>query len=122
MKKLIVTLKSTDTVLSDFKDALKKPKKLRKLASPHYEISFDNKKDFNRFISNIEILTLIKQYKPKSVYELAKIYDKDVSNLNKVISFFDQIGVIKIKKQRISGREVNTPIVEYGSIQFILAA
>ena len=38
--------------------------------------------------------------KPKSIYELSKICHKDVSNLNKIIKFFNSIGVIEIKKTK----------------------
>jgi tetratricopeptide (TPR) repeat protein len=50
-----------------------------------YEVSFDNKADFNKFVRNIPVLSAIIVYKPRSVYELAKLTKIDVSNLNKTI-------------------------------------
>jgi predicted transcriptional regulator len=121
MKQLIISLKSSSEVLSDFKKAFKKVKK-RKIKEPHYEISFDNKRDFERFAKNIYILSDIKTFKPKSVYELAKLSNVDVSNLNKIILFFEEVGVIQVKKRKIKGREVKTPIVNYDEIKIDLKA
>lgn len=120
MKTLTVTLKSSSEVLSDFKAALNKTNYYKK--NPKYEISFDSKRDFTKFVNNIDILSIISKFKPKSVYELSKLCDKDVSNINKIINFFNELGIIKIKRTRIEGREVNTPIVEYDNIRFNLAA
>ena len=44
----------------------------------------------------------------------------DVSNLNKLILFFETTGAIKIKTSTVAGRTVKTPIVEYGQIEFDL--
>ncbi len=122
MKKLIISLKTSTDVMDNFKSALKNAKKGKRGKHTHYEISFDNKNDFNRFVRNLDLLSVIIQFKPRSVYELAKLCGKDVSNVNKIISFFDAIGVIKLKKNRVSGREVKTPIVEYDKVEFLLAA
>jgi predicted transcriptional regulator len=122
MKKLIVSLKSSHDVLGDFSKALKSASKKSKPSKSHYEISFDNKVDFNRFIRNIDILSYILQCKPQSTYELAKLCKKDISNLNKVIIFFEGIGVIHIERRTVSGRTVHVPMVDYDSIQFKLAA
>lgn len=121
MKKLIVSIKSSGETLSDFKKALKNARKGR-LKSDHFEISFDNKKDFDRFVTNLGILSAILTHKPKSVYELAKLVDMDVSNLNKLIIFFEAVGAITIKTSTIDGRSVKTPTVEYGHIEFDLKA
>ena len=67
-------------------------------------------------------MAAILTHKPKSVYELAKLVDMDVSNLNKLIVFFVAVGAITIKTSIISGRTVKTPIVEYGHIEFDLKA
>jgi len=121
MKKLIVSIKSSSETLSDFKKALKGARKGR-LKTDHFEVSFDNKKDFDRFVKNLGILSAILIHKPKSVYELAKLVDMDVSNLNKIIFFFETVGAIKIKTSTVSGRRVKTPVVEYEQIEFDLKA
>lgn len=121
MKHLIVSLKTADEMFSGFKKALKKARK-GKIKGPHFEISFDNKKDFDKFVRNIYILKYILVYKPKSVYELAKITKIDVSNLNKVILFFEEVGALRVKVTTESGRTVKTPVVEYETIEFNLAA
>lgn len=119
MKKLIVSIKSSSETLTDFKKALKDARKGR-LKDDHFELSFDNKKDFDRFVRNLGILSAILIHKPKSVYELAKLVDMDVSNLNKLILFFEVVGAIKIKTSTVGGRTVKTPVVEYEQIEFDL--
>lgn len=120
MKTLIVSLKSPTNVLNDFRNAFKKISHHKK--NPHFEISFDSKKDFTKFVNNIDILSTILMFRPKSVYELSKLCNKDVSNLNKTINFFRDLEIIKINKRKIDGKEVSMPIVEYDNIQFNLAA
>jgi len=119
MKKLIVSIRSSSESLEDFKKALKEARK-GKLKRDHYELSFDNKKDFDRFVKNLGILSAILVHKPKSVYELARLVEMDVSNLNKLILFFETIGAIKIKTSTAKGRTVKTPVVEYEQIEFDL--
>lgn len=119
MKQLVISLKSSSEVLEDFKQAFKRVK-TRRIKEPHYEISFDNRRAFERFVKNIYILSDILAFKPKSVYELAKLSGTDISNLNKIILFFEEIGVIQIKKRKIKGREVKTPIVNYDTIKIDL--
>jgi hypothetical protein len=121
MKHLIVSLKTSDEVLDDFKKAFRRVKQ-KKSVKPRYEISLDNKKDFDHFVRNIYILKYILIFKPKSVYELAKITKIDVSNLNKVILFFEEIGALKVKSIKSSGRMTRMPVVEYDTVEFKLAA
>jgi predicted transcriptional regulator len=119
MKKLIVSVRSASDSINEFKKALKKARS-GKLKSEHYEISFDNKKDFSRFTKNLDVLAAILNHRPKSIYDLAKILDMDVSNLNKLVAFFESVGAIKITTSQESGRAIKTPIVEYGQIEFDL--
>ncbi len=121
MKKLIVSVKTPTQVRSDFKKALKVARQGR-LKGTHFEIAFDNQKDFERFAKNLGVLVAILNHKPKSIYELAKILNKDVSNLNKLITFFEGIGAITIKTSQESGRAVKRPVVEYDQIEFDLKA
>jgi len=122
MKKLIVSMKSTEDIFSDFK---KKASQIRQGKSPktaHYEISFETKKDFNKFVKNMYILMAILNYKPHSIYQLAKIIDRDLSNIKKVVAFFEDVGAIKIKEEKVSGRTVKRPVVDYDKVEFNLKA
>jgi len=121
MKKLIVSLKTPSQSLSSFKKAWSDVQK-GKLKKPHYEIAFDNKKDFEKFVKNIDTLISIQTLKPGSVYELAKMLGKNQSNLNKLISFFEFHGIIKVQEKTINNRKVKKPIVDYKRIEFDLDA
>jgi predicted transcriptional regulator len=121
MKKLIVSLKSPSNSLESFKNALKASRKT-KTSSTHYEIAFENKKDFARFIKNIDVLMTIKSLKPTSIYELAKLIGKDQSNINKTISFFEAYGIIRVEESQKDNRTVKKPVVDYQKIEFDLAA
>lgn len=120
MRQLIISIKSTGEALNDFRRALKKARAGK--LTPLSEISFDSRKDFNRFVENLHILSSIRTHKPRSVYELAKRSGVDVSNLNKLILFFEEMGAIKIKEETVSGRKVRRPVVEYDRIEFKLAS
>lgn len=50
--------------------------------------------------------TAIFAFKPKPIYELAKISGIDVSNLNKIILFFEEVGAVK--NQETQGRWTDT--------------
>ncbi len=122
MKKLVVSCKTADQVFEDFKKAAGRVRRGKFNGEAEYEVSFDNKADFNRFVKNIPILSAIIAFKPRSVYELAKLTDTDVSNLNKIVQFFEDIGVIRIKTSHIGGRTMKQPHVEYDEVTFRLAS
>jgi hypothetical protein len=42
------------------------------------------------------------------------------SNLNKVVIFLEEVGVIRVKKSIANGRPIKTPIVDYDLIEFRL--
>lgn len=122
MKKLVVSCKTVDQVFEDFKRAARKVQRGTFRGEAEHEVSFDNKADFNKFVRNIPVLSAIIIFKPRSVYELAKLTDTDVSNLNKVIQFFEEIGVVRVKTSKIDGRTVKQPHVEYEEVTFRLSA
>ena len=119
MKKLIVSLKSPSQSLNDFKKVLKATRN-NTFKKQHLEIAFDNKTDFIKFIKNIDLLMIIQSRKPSSIYELAKLIGKDQSNTNKLITFFESYGIIRIKEQMKNNRIVKVPLVDYQKIEFDL--
>ena len=121
MKKLTISIKSPSEALENFKTIFKATRQRKKI-QPQYEISFDNKKDFDRFVRNIFILSQILAFKPKSIYELAKLANLDVANLNKILNFFEEIGAVRVEQKIYHGRAVKKPIVDYSKIEFNLKA
>jgi predicted transcriptional regulator len=119
VKTLVISLKTSTEVLEDFGRAFKAVQ-TRSLKRTHAEISFDKRKDFDRFVRHLSVLSQILMFKPRSVYELAKITGMDVSNLNKIILFFEEVGAVRIKKSKVAGRSVKTPVVDYDQIRFDL--
>ncbi|MBT4792209.1 MAG: hypothetical protein HON90_11610 [Halobacteriovoraceae bacterium] len=122
MKKLIISMKSTEDMFSDFKKMAKDIKKGKTSKNAHYEISFEKKKDFERFVKNLSLLMAILNHKPHSIYQLAKLADKDLSNTKKIVTFFEDIGAISIVEEKIGGRTVKKPVVDYDKVEFDLKA
>lgn len=121
MKELIVSLKSSSEVIDGFKDALAKVER-REIEGTHYEISFDDPKDFDFFARHIIILSRAMALKPNSIAELAKLSGIPKADVNKAIVFFESFGVVRIEKRIIDGRQVSKPIVCYNSIRIDLNA
>ena len=121
MKKLIVSVKTPGEALHDFVRVCKSVQE-RKAKGVHRELAFDSRKAFDRFVSNLVILSQIAALKPRSVYELAKATGRDISNLNKVVIFLEEVGVIRVRKSVANGRRIKTPIVDYDRIEFRLRA
>lgn len=122
MKKLIVSMKTTDELFDEFKKTANSVKKGKPKKGTHYEIAFEDEKDFNRFLKNIKILMVILHHKPGSIYELAKICEQDLANIKKILRFFEEIGAVRIENKIKSGRSVKTPVVDYSKIEFDLDA
>lgn len=121
MKKLIISIKSGKESLEQAKRAMKLIKN-GKFKGTHYEISFEDPKEFHKFVKNIPILMLILSNSPDSIYELAQIAHMDVSNLRRIIGFFEKIGALRVEEKIISGRLVKRPVVEYQKVEFDLMA
>jgi predicted transcriptional regulator len=121
VKKLIVSVKAPGEALDDFVRVCRSTQE-RKARGVHRELAFDNRKAFDRFVSNLVVISQIAALKPKSVYELAKATGTDISNLNKVVIFLEEVGVIRVKKSIANGRTIKTPIVDYDRIEFRLRA
>ena len=85
-------------------------------------ISFNNKKDFLKFIKNIDASMVIFYLKPHSIYELAKLLGRNQWNIIKVILFFESHRVVKIKSVKSNNHTLKKPSVDYQNIEFDLKA
>ena len=121
MKELVISIKSSSEGMSDLRKAFQNVVK-RKAKGSKYEISFDNRKSFEKFAKNIYVLSSIIKFKPGSIYELAKLSGIDASNLNKIVVFYEKMGALELKENTQNGRNVKKPTVPYDSIKIDLKA
>jgi len=121
MKKLHISLKTTEQTFDDFESVWNKLHNGEDL-EPHYEISFECKKHFQEFIKHIDVLIHVLNDKPNSLYELSKVMGCDLSNLSKKISFLVDMRVLRIEETIVNNRTLKKPIVDFDSIEFRLRA
>ncbi|KZX17639.1 HVO_A0114 family putative DNA-binding protein [Methanobrevibacter filiformis] len=67
--------------------------------------------------NEIELLNLIKSKTPKSIRELAKIIDKDISTIQPKIKKLENEGLIELKQ---GGKNSKIPIVNYDKIEIAI--
>ena len=69
----------------------------------------------------MEILQAIIAKKPKSIYELAKILDRDFKNVYSDVQFLNDVGLIELKETG-DNRKGLKPIAKYSGVELDLAA
>lgn len=71
--------------------------------------------------SRMEILRAIITQKPTSIYDLAKILDRDFKNVYSDVQFLNDIGLIKLKETS-STRKGLMPVARFSGVEFDLVA
>lgn len=68
----------------------------------------------------LEILRMIKKKHPSSVYELAKILNRDAKNVTQDLEYLKDIGLVEIKRTQ-EKKERTIPEVKYDKIDMEIA-
>ena len=116
IKNVRLDIQSEDEFIAEAKGAVKAVSK-GKAVTPQSTISFESLKTMRKFITDerLRILKAIKKYAPASIYELAKILQRDAKNVTDDVHYLAEIGLIVIKKTT-NGRQKTRPIVDYEKI------
>lgn len=82
-------------------------------------LSVESISDIQKILTpkRIEVLAVIKDRKPGSIYELAKMLKRKQENVLADVNFLKDIGLIEIKKDK-KGRKKAVPIVDYEVLDF----
>ncbi len=106
-KTMTVGFKSLEDMENDL---LALPKRKRPEIQPRDVIYFDSLGSFRSFmtIQKLEILTLIANAKPKSIYELAKMLNRAIAPVQKDCQSLAATGFIEFGKEK-GGRGTLTP-------------
>ncbi len=116
VKDIRVSIKSKEDLFNEFKEVwgrIEKGEQVKKQEG----ISFENIEAMRKILSEerLRILKTIKKEHPKSIYELAKILNRDIKNTFDDVQFLAKIGLIELKKIK-EGREKTVPKVNYDRI------
>lgn len=116
VKNLKIGIASTHEILDKFVkicEAIERGETLKKSEGVYFE-NLDTLK-FILTEKRLFLLKTIKEKKPKSIYELAKLLDRDIGNINEDVNKLSELGFITLTKSK-NGREGVSPSVDYDKI------
>lgn len=120
LKKAKIVIRSLSDIKKEWKTALKgQTKSIQK----NDEIIFANLETASKVMSRarIEILQSIIKFKPKSIYELAKILEKDFKNVHTDVKFLSDVGLIELQETE-DARNGLRPVARFSGIELDWAA
>ena len=71
--------------------------------------------------ARLQIISILKTKKPKSIYALAKLLKRDFKNVYDDVSFLSQLGILSIEENK-KGRKQKRPKLICTQILFEIAA
>ena len=117
VKNIKLGIRSLDTAYAEWAETFEKVRKGRKVDKSQ-GIYFTSLEAIRKVLTEkrLELLRVIKEQEPDSVYELAKILKRDIKNVNDDLELLKDIGLVSITKAR-EGRGRVIPRVNYDKIQ-----
>jgi predicted transcriptional regulator len=116
VKNIKIAIKSDKELFNEIKEVWNKLEKGEKVKK-HEGISFANLDVMRKVLTEerLRILKVIRKEHPTSIYELAKILERDIKNTFDDVQYLAEVGLIELKKSK-EGREKITPLVNYDKI------
>ena len=116
VKNIKIAIKSDSELFNEVKNVWNATEKGEKVPK-HKGIYFENLDTMRKVLTEerLKILKTIKKNNPQSIYELAKLIERDIKNTFNDVQFLSQVGLIELKKTK-DGREKTTPQVNYDQI------
>ncbi len=122
MKAKRIRIKSLKNSLKDFVNAYKKTSQ-RKLVQRKGGIFFASIDAVRKVLTEnrIQLLRVIKQQKPASLYELSKLTHRDLKNVSQDIAFLENLGLVDLAKPQ-GARHQRKPVLlsDRFSVEFVI--
>ncbi|OGW07074.1 MAG: hypothetical protein A2889_05205 [Nitrospinae bacterium RIFCSPLOWO2_01_FULL_39_10] len=121
VKRVKIGIKRFEEVLEGVKETMKKIERGEKVKERR-GYYFENLEAFRRALTEkrLEVLHVIKKERPASVYELAKMLNRDAKNVTQDLEYLKNIGLVEIKRTR-EKKERTIPEVKYDRIDLQIA-
>ncbi|MBS3147969.1 hypothetical protein J4219_03740 [Candidatus Woesearchaeota archaeon] len=121
MKHIKLAIKERKTVLDEFAKILAKVRK-GESSFNESELSFQNIDTLRKVLTEkrMELLHAIKRQSPGSIYELAKIVDRDLKSVNTDITVLVNLGLVSLEKSK-DERKKSKPSVDFDRLSVEIA-
>lgn len=118
IKNVVIGIKSVGDVLKDAQNILEKIERGEKVKKRKAGVYFENLEVMRKAITTerLRILKIIKEKHPSSIYELAKLLNRDLKNVSGDVHYLAELGLIELEKAKSNGRAKTMPIVNYDKI------
>ena len=118
IKKVKIEIKGLDEALKEAGRVFEKVSKGERIQKKE-AIYFSSLKEMRKILTEkrLELLKMIKDKKPASVYELAKMVGRDIKNVLEDLAYLQEIGLVEITETR----NKRIPHVDYDKIAFEVA-
>jgi predicted transcriptional regulator len=118
IKRVKIEIRSLDNALKEAGEVFEKLTK-GETVQKKTAIYFNNLKEMRKVLTEkrLELLKTIKDKKPASVYELARMVHRDIKNVLQDLSYLKELGLVEITETR----DKKIPHVEYDKIAFEVA-
>jgi len=117
VKNIKLGMRTVDSAFKDWAETFEKVRKGKKV-DRRRGVYFTGLEAIRKVLTEkrLELLHIIKEQEPDSVYELSKIVKRDIKNVNDDLLVLKDIGLVSVFKAR-KGRERSIPRVNYDKIQ-----
>jgi predicted transcriptional regulator len=118
VKNVTVGIKSIEEVLNNAKAVMKRLERGDKVRKRRPGIYFESLEIMRKAITpeRVKILKVIKGKHPASIYELAKLLNRNLKNVADDVHYLAELGLIELEKGKSNGREKIMPIVNYDKL------
>lgn len=118
VKNVAIGIKSVEAMLGEARQVMERLERGEKVTRRRPGVYFDNLATMRKAITEerLRILRTIRAEHPASLYELAKILDRNLKNVCDDVNYLAELGLIELKKSRV-GRERTIPEVNYERIR-----
>lgn len=117
VKNVKIGVRSMDRAFTEWTETFKKLQKGKRVPKSR-GVYFASLEALRKVLTEkrLDLLHVIKERQPASVYELSKIVKRDLKNVNGDLELLENIGLVSMARSR-TGRKRVTPRVDYDKIQ-----
>lgn len=118
VKNIKIEIKELKSVLEEAEKAMEDIEEGKNL-NPKKSTSFSNIESFRKFFTpkRMQLLKTVKERKPKSIYKLSKILDRDIKSVSNDLDILEEHGLLELEKTKKNNIKRVKPTVNYDRIR-----